>query len=290
MASPTFSDVVLRREVRRLRQQKTVFMNFVSREYEGELQGKNSVVFVPVMTNITLTGSSITGTANNTLGTWPGQAITNSSSTFSLESLSLSKYAPYRETLTEFQLKHAKVPLEMAIADNLTTAEGVLMDNFVRDLILVDKVASIPAGNKINSGAPIAITTGSIVAEISKMVTQLDVQNAPEDKRVLFVSPATASLFFQSALLAGTNNGLDQVQKGFLGMYRGVKVVQSNALTASNEMIMFVEGSCNVVADYYALENRDATDGKYTNLLYELVYGGQIFSPNLVNVVINYCI
>lgn len=68
MSSPTFSDNILNKEVRRLRQAKNVFMNFVSRDYEGELQGKASIVFVPVMSNIVLTGVSITGASGMTLG------------------------------------------------------------------------------------------------------------------------------------------------------------------------------------------------------------------------------
>ncbi len=289
MASPTFSDVVLNREVKRLRQQKSTFLNFFSRDYEWELQGRNSVVFVPVMSNITLTGSNITGTSNNTLGTWPGQAITNSSSSFSLEALALGKYSSYRESLTQFQVKHSKIRLEMAIADNLSTAEWVILDNYCRDLILVDKIASIPTANKINSAAPVTLTVSNVVSEFSKMVVALDQQNAPEN-RVLFISPSTAGLYFQANLLGNTDTWLSQIQKGYLATYRGVKIVQTNALTASNEMIMMVEGSANVVAEYYALESRDATDGKYFNLIYELVYGGNIFSTNAVNIAVNYCV
>lgn len=39
----------------------------------------------------------------------------------------------------------------------------------------------------------------------------------------------------------------------------------SNALTASNEMIMMEVWAVNAVAEYYALESRDGADWKYTN-------------------------
>ena len=74
------------------------------------------------------------------LWTGPGQAITASSVALSLEPLALTKYAPYRTQLTEFEIKHSKVAIEMVIAENLAEAESRLMDDFVRDLILVDSL------------------------------------------------------------------------------------------------------------------------------------------------------
>ena len=288
MASPTFSDVILNKEVRRLRQRKSKFLNFVNTEYEGELLGKNSVVFVPVMTNITRTSSNITGTANNTLGTWPGQAIANSSSTFALEPMSLSKYSPYREELTEFQMKHSKIGLEMEIAKNLAASEDVLLDAFVRDLVLVDLIGTIPAANKINSASPVTLTIGNVIGEFAKMVTALDNQEAAEEGRVLFISPAVSELFFQANLFANTDAGLAQIQSGYMGTYQGVAIVKTTSLTASKEMIMMVDKSINIARDYYSLETRNGTDGKYMNLITELVYGGTIFTTNAVNIVVNY--
>lgn len=283
-----FSDNILTKEVKRLNTQKAVFMNFVTREYEWELKGKNSIVFVPVISNITLTGSNITWANWMQLWTWPGQAITASPTVLSLEPLTLSKYAPYRTQLTDFEIKHSKVAIEMTIADNLTNAEQVLMDNFVRDLILVDKIASIPAANKINSASPVTITVSNVVEEFWKMSIALDKTNTWEN-RVLFVSPATADLFFQAKLLANVDAAYSEVQKNYLATYRNTKIVMSNALTASNEMIMMEVWAVNAVAEYYALESRDGADWKYTNLISEMVYGWTIFSTNLPKIAVNYC-
>jgi hypothetical protein len=68
MASPVFSDNILTREVKSLAQQKSSFAKYINTEYSGELQGKASIVFVPVMSNITLAGSNITGASGMTLG------------------------------------------------------------------------------------------------------------------------------------------------------------------------------------------------------------------------------
>lgn len=71
----------------------------------------------------------------------------------------------------------------MAIGKNLASAKDVLLDNYARDLILVDKIASIPAGNKINlPGTPIAIATGTIVEVPGKSVIALDTNFASENR------------------------------------------------------------------------------------------------------------
>lgn len=285
-----FADNIVKREVSRLRQQKTVFLPFTNQDASVEILGKVAIAYFPVMTNITLAASAISGTSGTTIGTGPGQAITNSPTTFSVEPLKLEKYAPYRTTFTDFDIKHSKVPLEMSLADNLTTAEGVIIDNYVRDVILVDKVATIPAANKVNSGAPITLSTSNVIAAFSDLVVALDKQNTPQEGRVLFISPAAAGIFFQANLFASTDSGLDQIQKGYLGSYRGVKILQTNALTASNEMIMMATGAVHFAFETYALETVGATDGKYNNFIYELVYGGTVLTTNATNIAINYCV
>lgn len=289
MASPVFSDNILRREVKRLDQQKSSFAKYINTEYSGELQGKASIVFVPVMTNIALSGSSITGASGMTLGTWPGQAIGASSSTFALEPIKLSKYTNYREQITDFQVKHSKVPLEQAIGANLAVAKDVLLDNFVRDLILVDKIASIPAGNKINSGAPIAIATGTVIEVFGKCTVALDKQNAGMD-RVCFVSAEVADVYQRAQLLTNTEMGAEMLQAGYLGKYRGTPIIYSAALNASNEMVMMEKGTVHAVVEDYGTKSKDGVDGNYFNVFTELVYGGEIFSVNLPKIAVAYFI
>lgn len=289
MASPTFSDNILTREVKRLSQQKSAFAPYMNTEFSGELQGKSSIVFVPVMSNIVLSGSSITGASGMTLGVGPGASITPSDSTFSLEPITLSKYAPYLEKLTDFQVKHSKVALELAIGQNLATAKDVLMDNYARDLILVDKIASIPAANKINSGAPIAVSTTTIVGVFGQLTVALDKQFAGKD-RVCFVSAEVADAYQRAQLLTNTDLGYKAVQEGYLGMYRGTPIVYVAGLNASNEMIMMETKSVHVVMEDYGTQSREGVDGNFFNVFSEVVYGGNIFSTNLVKVAVAYFI
>lgn len=289
MATPVFSDNILRREVKSLAQQKSSFAKYINTEYSGELQGKASIVFVPVMSNIVLTGSNIIGASGMTLGTGPGQSITPSNSTFALEPIKLSKYAPYLEKITDFQMKHSKVPLELTIGQNLAVAKDVLLDNFVRDLILVDKIASIPAANKINSAGPIAAATGTVIEVFGKCTVALDKQNAGLD-RVCFVSAEVADVYQRAQLLTNTDLWAEMLQAGYLGKYRGTPIVYSAALNASNEMVMMEKGSVHAVVEDYGTKSKDGVDGNFFNVFTEIVYGGEIFSTNLVKVAVAYFI
>lgn len=289
MPTPVFSDNILTREVKSLAQQKSSFAKYINTEYSGELQGKASIVFVPVMSNITLTGSNITWASGMTLGTWPGQSITPSNSTFALEPIKLSKYAPYLEKITDFQVKHSKIPLELTIGKNLATAKDVLLDNFVRDLILVDKIASIPAANKINSGTPIAVATGTVIEVFGKCTVALDKQNAWLD-RVCFVSAEVADVYQRAQLLTNTDTSAEMLQTGYLGMYRGTPIVYSAALNASNEMVMMEKGTVHAVVEDYGTKSKEGTDWNFFNVFSEVVYGWEIFSTNLPKIAVAYFI
>ncbi len=289
MASPVFSDNVFKSEVRRLNQQKSSFAPYLSTEYQGELQGRASIVFVPVMTNIVLTWLSITGASGMTLGTGPGQSITPSNTTLSLEPLTLSKYAPYLEKITDFQSRHSKVPLELAIGKNLAQAKDVLMDNYARDLILVDKIASIAAANKINSGAPIAIATSSIVQVFGQLTVALDETYTSQD-RVCVVGSRLKDAYLRAQLLTNTELGNGMLQEGYLGMYSSTPIIYSAALNASNEMIMMEKGCVNVVTEDYGTKSMEGIDGNFKNVFTEIVYGGNIFTTNLTKVAVAYFI
>lgn len=289
MANTLFSDVMLSEAVKFFDRKTSIFGNFVTHEFEWELRGKASVVSVPVMANIVLTGQDITaGATIQTLGTWPWAPIALSPSTLTLENLTLKKFAPYRTSFTEFELRHGKVAIESVVGKNVAGAKDDLLDDYIRDLILVDKVASIPAANKINSGAPVTIIVSNVFSEIGKMFVALDKQKA-KWQRVLVVSSATADMIVQSKLLINSDMPYKDVMNGYLWEYRKCKIYQSTGLDASNEMIMFVDWCINAVIETYGSKSKEWDDGFYLSFFTEIVYWWDIFTPNLVKVAINYC-
>tara|TARA_R110000868_G_C10959678_1_gene768382 strand:+ start:4154 stop:4543 length:390 start_codon:yes stop_codon:yes gene_type:complete len=129
----------------------------------------------------------------------------------------------------------------MSIASRFAEAEARLFDEAVRDQILVTQVADIPAANKLDSGAPITLTPALAYTSILNLSEALDNQNVNEDNRVAFVSPNFANNLMQSGFLDSTDTGLETRFKGYIGMVNGAKMVKTNALTASKEVIMLQE-------------------------------------------------
>lgn len=131
------------------------------------------------------------------------------------------------------------------MAERVAEAEARLMDTVIRDLILVDQVATIPSENKINSSSPVTLTASNVIEEIEKMVVALDNNNVTSNNRVLYVEPKVASLMRQSRLLDYSDAGLRQRQEGFEGKYNGMIVINTPALKESHEMILVQKDSIN---------------------------------------------
>jgi hypothetical protein len=104
------------------------------------------------------------------------------------------------------------------------------------------------------------------------------------------VGASLKDAWLRSNLLTGTNMGYESFNKGYLGSYGGCPIVYSAALNASNEMIMMEVGSVNVVSEDYGTKSMEGTDGNFRNVFTEIVYGGNIFTTNLVKVSVSYFI
>lgn len=289
MANTIISPVIFAKEVIRNRDQHNVFMNYVNREYEGSIKKSGDTVTVQILPTLTMTPKNITGAGSGTVGSGPGGSITKTDFVITKENLVVNKYDEILIQLRDIEITQSNIDLEKKVAARVAEAEGTMLDGFIRDLVLVDNVAAIPAANKINSATPVTLTAANVVEEIEKMIVALD-NLWVSDNRVLFISPKTASLFRQSKLLDNTDTGLAIRQKGALGRYVDVEVVQTKALTASNEMIMMAKDAVNAVVQITKQDVRQGPDGFYENLIATVVFGGKIFSENAKAVAINYCV
>ena len=289
MANTIISPIIFAREVVRNRDQKNVLMNYVNRKYEGELKEAGDVVTVQILPTLTMTPKSIVGAGTGTVGTGPGGAIASTNFVIKAEKLVVDKYEEIRINIRDIEIKQSNLDLTDKIAERVAEAEARMMDAFVRDIVLVDQIGDIPATNKINSTTPIALTKDNIIEQIEKMIVALD-ENNVHDNRVLFISHGTASLFRQSTLLDNTDTGLEARRKGYIGMYNGIQIVQTNALKASNEMIMMSEDAVNAVVQISKYKVTEGVDGFYENLLAYAVFGGKSFSENAKAITVNYCV
>lgn len=290
MANTIITPQIFAKEVIRNRDRKNVFFVHTNRDYEWEIKAAWDTVRVQTLPTLSFTAQTITGAGdftNSDVGTWPGWAITATDFTITLENLVINKYAPLRVTLTEHQITQSNLTLEEKVASRFAEAEARLLDDQVRDQILVTQVADIPAANKINSASPVTLTKTNVFGEIEKMRVALAEQNVT-DNLCLFVSPSAQSLLLQSWILDNSDLGLETRFKGYIGMVSWVKVYVTNSLTASKEMIMMAEGAVNMVVQLNKYKVTEWQDGFYFNMLAEIVWWLKIFGENAKAISINY--
>jgi hypothetical protein len=289
MANTTFSGVVFSSMLETKRDLKNVFMRYANTEKEKLLTFGDSI---PVQTAPTLTfsSSSITspGASTFTTGTGPGGVISATDFVVTGETIVINKYFEYRSKITDFEVKQSKVSLEQMLAERFKVAYSDLMDAQIRDCILVQDVATIPAANKLYSGAPKSdVSKTTIYGYIEEMRVQLANQNVTENL-VLFVSPTNFSRLIQSGLLDANDNGLDARISGRFRMLGGVKVVETPALTASFEMIMMEDKLVNFVEQINDTALTRATDGFYSNYMMTSVWATKLLTEAAKGVVIFY--
>lgn len=271
MANTIIRPTIFAKEVIRNRDIKNVFYNYTNSKFTWELKKSWDTVTVQLLPTLSFTTG---GTA------WA--AITATDFTITSENLVIDQVAQLSVTLKDIEMVQSNLSLEEKVAGRFGEAEARLFDEFVRDTILADTNIET-----LNSGAPVTLTKTNVFEEIEKMKVAL-AENNVTDNLVLFVSPSAASLLRQSGLLDNTDTGLAARQKGYIGMISGVKIVETNALTASKEMIMMEEGAVNMVAQLNQYDVRKAVDGFYENLIAEIIYGIKIFSENAKAICVNF--
>ena len=267
--------IIFAKEVIRNRDIKNVFYKYANSDYTWEL--KKAWDTVTVQTLPTLSFASWTAWA----------PITASNFTITSENLVIDTVKQLAVTLKDIEMTQSNLTLEEKVAQRFAEAEARLFDEAVRDQILTVQVADIPAGNKLNSAAPITQTKTTVFWDLEAMKVALAEQNVTENL-VCFVSPKCASLIRQSGLLDNSDKWLEVRVKGYMGMLSGVEVVETNALTASKEMIMMEKGAVNMVVQLNKYDVRQGTDGFYENLIAEIIYWLKIFGENSKAIAINY--
>ena len=276
MANTVIEPTLFSKEVIRNRDIKNVFYKFTNSDYTGELKQAGDTVTVQILPTL----SFAAGTA--------GAAITATNFTITSENLVIDQTEQLLVRITNKEKTQSNLELTMAVASRFAEAEARLFDESVRDQILVTQVADIPVANKLDSGAPITLTPALAYTSILNLSEALDNQNVDEEGRIAFVSPNYANNLMQSSFLDSTDMGLETRFKGYVGMVNGVKIVKTNALSTSKEVIMLQEGAVNMVVQLNDYDVRKGTDGFYENLMAEVIFGLKIFGENAKAIAIQY--
>lgn len=291
MTNTIFAPKFFANETIRNLDRETVLLGATNRDYEGELSRAGDSVRVQTLPTLTFTASSITGAGDMTgaeVGTGPGGAITASDFAITLENLVIDKYTEKLVKITDHEVKQSNLSLEEKVAMRFAEGLGTLVDDQVRDQILVTQVADIPAANKINSVTPVALDSTNVYAEIMKLRTALKKQNVKVSNMELYVSTDVESVLLQSDFVKGSDAGVGIMRTGYIGTVGGVPVYSTTALDASNEMIMMAKGSVNAVLQMVQSKAMEGTDGFYTNVMSTAIWGMKIFGENAKAIAINY--
>lgn len=276
MANTIIIPTLFSKEVIRNRDIKNVFYKYTNSDYTGELRKSGDTVTVQTLPTL----SFASGTA--------GAAITATNFVITSENLVIDQVEQLLVRITDEEKVQSNLALTMKVAERFAEAEARLFDETVRDQILVTQVADIPAANKLDSGAPITLTPALAYTTILNLSEALDNQNVEETGRIAFVSPNFANNLMQSGFLDASDTGLNVRFKGYIGLVNGVKIVKTNALSASKEVIMLQEGAVNMVVQLNSYDVRKGTDGFYENLMAEVIYGLKIFGENAKAIAIQY--
>ena len=276
MANTIIKPTLFAKEVIRKRDIKNVFYKYTNSDYTWDLKKAGDTVTVQILPTLSF-------------ATWTaGSAITATNFTITSENLVINTTKQLMVTLKDIEMTQSNLSLEEKIAERFAEAEARLFDEAVRDQILVTQVADIPAANKLSSWAPITLTPALAYTSILNLCEALDNQNVWEDNRVAFVSPNYANKLMQSWFLDGSDKWVETRFKGYIGLVNGVKIVKTNALTTSKEVIMMQDWAVNMVVQLNKYDTRLAPDGFYENLIAEIIYWLKIFGENAKAIAIQY--
>ena len=291
MANNIITQNIFSKETIRKLDREVILLGHTNRAYEWEIKQAGDSVRVQTLPTLTFTASSITGAGDFTdanVGTGPGGAITASDFVITVENLIIDKYTEKLVRLTEHEITQSNLSLEEKVASRFAEGMGTLLDDQVRDQILVTQVANIPAANKINSVTPVTLTTANVYGEIMKLRAALKKQNVKVANMRLFVSTDVETLLLQSDFVKGSDAGVGIMKTGYIGTVGGVQVYSTTSLDASNEMIMMADGAVNTVVQITNVKMTDGTDGFYKNVLAQIVWGMKVFGENAKAIAINY--
>jgi len=276
MANTIIRPVIFAKEVIRNRDIKNVFYKYTNSDYTGDLKKGWDTVTVQILPTLSFAA-------------WVAWApIVATNFVITSENLVINVTKQLMVTLKDIEMTQSNLSLEEKVAERFAEAEARMLDEAVRDQILVTQVADIPAANKIDSGAPLVVTKANSYEVILNLTEALDKQNVWEDNRITFVSPWYANLLKQSGFLDASDLGLQTRFKGYIGMVDWVKIVKTNALTASKEVIMMSEWAVNMVVQLNKYDVRQWPDGFYENLIAEVIYWLKIFGENAKAIAIQY--
>ncbi len=246
-----------------------VATNLVNRDYEGEIKGPGSTLYINK-----LSGDISIWTYDRGLEIETPENLSMTNCTLDIDQ---AKYFNFVVDDVD------KVQAAGDVMDNAIKLGAYKLKDYSDEYILEELANSPESDNIIAEDSPVTVTADNIYSYIAQLNMLLSTSNAPCDDRTVVLSPAVCALLIQDSKFIPADAKDERIKTGFVGRAAGMDVYESNNcyktgsvynLTAqSRSACTFAEQI--VKMDAYRPENTfsDAVRGLY-------VYGVKVTEPN----------
>lgn len=245
---------------------------FANRKYEGQIGQKWDTVRIPYVR----------------LGAWWNKNVTDSNRDIPDSELEIWTHVLAVNQYMDIRFKISDKEISLLGKDLWTTQEIVSQiknlaqkeeeDYFVKTLV----DANLPATNKITW---VALTSANVYAEIERMTVVFDELNVPEEQRVLFVSPSTASIIRQSKLFDSLESWYKKRSEGEIWKISSFLIVKTNAVD-NKKIIAYQDKAWNFVEKLNFIDIRRSPTGNYHNIVGWLFFDAAVVGEALKKVII----
>lgn len=168
-----------------------------------------------------------------------------------------------RVEVTDYEEIVANFDLVKEVSKSIRIDMAKIIDSYVAG----KAVGGCPVGHKITK----SLTKANAYETTEQIAVLLDEANVPDGGRVLFVTPAFASLLRQNPVFDGTAKGLDWRLNGYIGQISGFLVFKSNNLGDGVSAIAMDDQSVHLVVHWKGFDVRKAEKGFRESILSEFV-------------------
>ena len=264
---------ILQREYERPLTRDYVVLPFANRKYQWELAQRWDTVRVPFVRLGWGWNKNVTDSTRD---------IPDSGLEIWTHSMVINQYYDIRFKISdkEIALLGKDIGTQQEIVRQIKNLAKKEQEDYFINKILTE--STIPAKNKVTAAT---FNSASAYAEIERIAVILDEQNVPNEQRVLFVSPKTASIIRQSKFFDGLEAGYVKRSAGEIWKIAGITIIKTNAVN-DKTILAYQDKAANFVEKLNFIKIKEADSGNYYNILGGLFFDAWIFGEATKKVVV----
>jgi len=266
----------LRDKIAMFRDQNFVVVPFFNREFEGELTKAGDTVLVEVFPDTAWTDKVVADAGN---------AITITDFAITTESFQVLKVAQIGQRVKDIEKVRSNLNLQNELAKRIGYNQALKFDTYAT----AQAIAGVGAANILVPAT--VLTAANIYNHFLLGTTALIEANIDPTSTTVaaFVEPKYAALLKQSGILDGTDSGLDDRKKGYIGMLDGVRLYVTNSMQ-NVDLILFMQDKSGHFVDQLNQLDVEKEVGAFSHIITgEVVYDAKIMPSNALRLAsVNY--